>query len=148
MKRIIGLVFVIFYFCLSVAFAASPHEEYSAEEWFKQGNQHFALGEYTQAIENYQLFLKYADPDSQAKKIEWINKQLSFLQELEKFTKDIEKNPQDYSAYYNRGIVYERLFKGKLAIQDFTKVIEINPNYAEAYYNRGLAYWNINQFVS
>ena len=79
MKRIVGLVLVVFCLCFSIALAASPHEEYSAEEWFNQGDQHFALGEYTQAIENYQLFLKYADPNIQGNDIEAIKERVLVL---------------------------------------------------------------------
>jgi len=60
------------------------------------------------------------------------------------FTKAIELNHNDATAFYNRGTSYFNQNKYdddvNLAIADFTKAIEIDPKFADAFYNRGLAY--------
>ena len=52
MKRIVGVVLVVFCLCFSIALAA-PLGERSAEQWYDQGNQYFDSGEYTQAVDSY-----------------------------------------------------------------------------------------------
>ena len=66
--------------------------------------------------------------------------------EIEKFTKAIQLNPDDALAYYNRGVTYDELEQYDKAIDDYTKAIELNPDYAAAYFNRGLAYGKSEQY--
>ena len=56
------------------------------------------------------------------------------------YNKTIEINPDDYYAYYNRGIIYGKKGQCDEAIADYSKAIEINPNFSEAYCVRGIAY--------
>jgi tetratricopeptide (TPR) repeat protein len=58
----------------------------------------------------------------------------------------IEIDPEDASAYSNRGNAYSSLNQFQDAIKNYTKAIEIDPEYASAYSNRGLAYSDLNQF--
>ena len=70
--------------------------------------------------------------------------QTDYDQAIANFTKAIELNHNDATAFYNRGTSYFNQNKYdddvNLAIADFTKAIEINPKFADAFYNRGLAY--------
>ena len=59
---------------------------------------------------------------------------------LQDYTKVIQLNPDDASAYNNRGGAYYLKEEYKPAIVDFTKAIQLKPDYAEAYNNRGVAY--------
>ena len=59
---------------------------------------------------------------------------------LNAYNKAIDLNPNDASAYNNRGLAYDNLNKDDLAIADYNKAIELNPKDADAYYNRGNAY--------
>ena len=43
--------------------------------------------------------------------------------------------------YNKRGIVYDKLGKYQLAIEDYSEAIRLKPNYAEAYYNRAAVYF-------
>ena len=61
-------------------------------------------------------------------------------QAIADYNEDIEINPRDAVAYYNRGIAYGLHGQYDQAIADYTKAIEINPRDADAYYNRGNAY--------
>jgi len=59
---------------------------------------------------------------------------------LNAYDKVLELNPNDASAYYNRGLAYSNLGNYKLAILNYDRAIELNPKDADAYYNRGNAY--------
>ena len=56
------------------------------------------------------------------------------------YTRAIELNPDDTSAYNDRGIAYADSGDLYHAILDFSKVIELDPDYAMAYNNRGISY--------
>ncbi|XP_014599598.1 PREDICTED: dnaJ homolog subfamily C member 3 [Polistes canadensis] len=49
----------------------------------------------------------------------------------------IEGNPNNYLAYYNRGMVYLALGKAKFAILDLDKVLELKPDFTGAKMQRG-----------
>ena len=59
---------------------------------------------------------------------------------IEHYSHAIELDPNNASAYNNRGAAYEH--KGDIdhAIDDYTKAIQLNPNDAMVYSNRGGAY--------
>ena len=67
-------------------------------------------------------------------------------QDIAKYTRQIEENPNDAEAYNNRGIAYYCLEEYEPAIQDFAKAIELNPNNSESYFNRGLAYDDLEKY--
>ncbi len=52
----------------------------------------------------------------------------------------VQLNPEDATAYNNRGNVYADLKDYQKAISDYNEAIRLNPEYADAYYNRGVAY--------
>jgi len=52
----------------------------------------------------------------------------------------IERNPNEFIAYNNRGIIYAKKGDHARAYQDFDKAIEIHPRYDEAFNNRGNLY--------
>ena len=56
------------------------------------------------------------------------------------YDKALELNPNDASAFNNRGFAYSNLGKYRQAILDYDRAIELNPKDADAYYNRGNAY--------
>jgi tetratricopeptide (TPR) repeat protein len=58
---------------------------------------------------------------------------------IKEFSKLIELQPKNASAYNNRGMAKLDLEDYHGAIADFTKAIQINTKYAKAYCNRGSA---------
>ena len=54
------------------------------------------------------------------------------------YTKALEADPNNVTAYLGRGTAHLKAFAFDSAIADFTKAIEIEPNDASAYTNRGL----------
>ena len=64
-------------------------------------------------------------------------KKMEIYEGISKYTKAIEFNQNNRTAYYNRGILRRKLGDYYGAISDYTKAIEINPKYANALANRG-----------
>ncbi len=59
---------------------------------------------------------------------------------IEHFSKAIERNPQMFPAYVNRGIAYRFMGNYISAIRDHEKAIELNPNSPQAYNSKGVTY--------
>lgn len=57
------------------------------------------------------------------------------------YTKAIESNPNDVTAYLARGTAHLKAFAFDSAIADFTKAIELQPNNDSAYAKRGSAHY-------
>ncbi|MGM3306587.1 tetratricopeptide repeat protein [Anabaena sp. WFMT] len=68
------------------------------------------------------------------------------MKNIEDLNREIEKNPNNYNAYLQRGLIYiEDLDAGVVpntvfSFKDYSKAIEINPNCANAYVNRAEIY--------
>lgn len=56
------------------------------------------------------------------------------------YDKAIQLNPQDSTAYNNRGAVHEKMDNLEQAIRDYSTAITLDPLNATAYMNRGIAY--------
>ena len=59
--------------------------------------------------------------------------------ETDRFSKAIEENPNDHSAYYTRGMARMNQGRYSEALADFNKSIQLAPNFAPAYDGRGMA---------
>jgi tetratricopeptide (TPR) repeat protein len=46
---------------------------------------------------------------------------------LKDFEKALDKNPEYYHAYVNRGICYSEMRKTELAMKDFNVAIQLSP---------------------
>ena len=55
------------------------------------------------------------------------------------YDESIRLNPDNFSAYNNRGVAKAALGQHKAAINDYDKAILLKPDYANAYSNRGTA---------
>ena len=62
------------------------------------------------------------------------------------YTKAIESNPNNATAYLSRGTAHLRALNFDSAIADFTKAIELNTSDASAYTNRGAAHYEKAEF--
>jgi len=62
------------------------------------------------------------------------------------FNKAIELNPQNETAYANRGIIYGSMSQKDLAIADYNKAIELNPQNPANYIIRGITYESKHQY--
>ena len=59
---------------------------------------------------------------------------------IEKFNLVLNHNPDEFEAYYHRGIAYAEVGLYSNAIGDFNKTIALNKYNAEAYFQRGMTY--------
>ena len=62
------------------------------------------------------------------------------------YTKAINCNPSNITAYLARGTAHFKAFAFDSAIADFTKVIELKANHDSAYTNKGSAYYKKGEF--
>lgn len=63
-----------------------------------------------------------------------------FEESIDYFKRIIEIDPDNYRAYYNRGISYFSIDCLEEALKDYKAALEIKPDYAYCYYNIGLIY--------
>jgi tetratricopeptide (TPR) repeat protein len=61
----------------------------------------------------------------------------------EDYDKLIELNPNDYKAWYGRGVVLKNLGSYEEAIANLDKALEIKPDYYKAWYARGNALYGL-----
>jgi tetratricopeptide (TPR) repeat protein len=61
------------------------------------------------------------------------------------FNDAIRLDPNYATAFFNRGLSYERKEEHKLAIDDYTEAIRLDPGYARAFCNRGKVKLKINE---
>ncbi len=66
-----------------------------------------------------------------------------FDEAITAYTKAIEKNPNDFAFYNNRGVAFHAKGDYEQAIADYTKAVELNPYHFSSYNNRGAAYEDI-----
>ncbi len=52
---------------------------------------------------------------------------------IERLNKQIEKNPEDASLYFERGFIYDRLEKDSIALRDYKKAISLDSTKSEYY---------------
>ena len=51
----------------------------------------------------------------------------------------LQLNPDNYLAYYNRGVLNQDQGRLAEAIADYSLAVKLDPEYSEAYYNRGIS---------
>ena len=70
---------------------------------------------------------------------------------LDKAAADLSKaigiKPDDAEAYFDRGLVYNRIGSHSKAIADFSEAIRLNGDYKDAYIQRGTVYGHLGQYA-
>jgi lipoprotein NlpI len=118
-----------------------------------RGNGYAGLGNYRQAIEDYDKAIKIKPGFADA----YMNRGVAYAglnnyaQAIKDYDKALEIKPDSAEAYNNRGVAYNVLGNYRQAIDDFSRAMEIKPGHAGIYYlNRGIAYnglGNYNQAI-
>jgi tetratricopeptide (TPR) repeat protein len=54
------------------------------------------------------------------------------------YTKAIQADPKNASAYFNRGMIYQEIGNLEKAHDDYSSALEFDPDNIEAYFNRGM----------
>ncbi|MBC6455787.1 MAG: tetratricopeptide repeat protein, partial [Hormoscilla sp. SP5CHS1] len=62
------------------------------------------------------------------------------------YDKAVEIKPDDYEAWYNRGIALDELSRYDEALASFDKAIEIKPDYQSAWWRRGYALLQLSRY--
>ncbi len=113
-----------------------------------RGIAYYDLGEYAQAIENYDQSLRIDANDA-----DYYNNRGNAYAKLEEYARAIadydqalQLNPGNAITYNGRGAAYRQLGETARAIVDYGKALRIDPGYAKAYYNRGIAYDELGRY--
>jgi tetratricopeptide (TPR) repeat protein len=69
----------------------------------------------------------------------------NFEQAIAKYTLAIERKPDFWEAYYNRGLANQDSGDYNLAIADFGRALQLNSGFARGYFSRGLAYYALEE---
>jgi len=56
------------------------------------------------------------------------------------YTQVIQLQPDNAAAYYNRGMVYQKLDKDSLAVRDYSRALKLNPVYVKARARKSLSF--------
>jgi tetratricopeptide (TPR) repeat protein len=99
------------------------------------------IEEYKQQQERLKRNLKRNEPILKKAPIKDLPSEAEYATNIEKYTAEIERNPNDALAYTNRGDTYLASLRYDDAIADYNKAISIEPTkYCFIYYSRGRAY--------
>lgn len=70
----------------------------------------------------------------------------NYTEAIVNYTKSIEIDAEDRTAYNNRGRAFEQLNRLDDALADFTRVIEIDPTSRNGYHNRAVIYYKKGEY--
>lgn len=116
--------------------------------YLKKGFALDNLGQYKEAIDNYNIAIKLDNKYASA----YLNKGVSLLKQnknleaIENFDKVIELNPNSSNAYNNKGAALGNLNKYQEAINNYNKAIELDPKYFEPYKNKFCPLYNLKRY--
>jgi len=150
-KLIFALVFVGLFSTLPSAKMAiaqtTDDEPVTAEDYSNRGLTYFEIGEYEQAIADYDQAIAL-DPEFA---IAYLNRGLTYFeigeyeQALADYDQAIVLDPEFATAYLNRGVAYTDLGEYGQALIDLDQAIELDPTDALAYNNRGFLYYQLGE---
>lgn len=113
----------------------------------------FNVGRYPVAVERLEQILNaddlstYIDPETLYLYAGLLyNESGDFEKSIWSYDKALNLNPNEASAYNNRGMALYSLGRYEPAIQDYSKAIELKPDEASGYGNRGLAYFYLGNY--
>jgi tetratricopeptide (TPR) repeat protein len=122
--------------------------ENSESDLLLEGNDLFNAGDYTHAIEKYELAIQ-KNPDFAEAYYNWgqaLYNLNDFKGAIEKYELAIQKKPDYVLAYDYWGLALYSLNDFKGAIEKYDLAIQKDPDYAQAYNNWGLALSKQNDF--
>lgn len=65
---------------------------------------------------------------------------------IENFNKELEREPKNYFAWFNKALCESLLGEHEKSIKDFSQAIELKPDYYKAYLNRALVKRDITDY--
>lgn len=128
--------------------AWSVRAQYDIDQFFSRGQRALMEGEYTKAINSFNIIIRL-DPDLHEA---WFFRGIGkynlgdFSGAESDFNRALELNPVYTLAYHYRAITRSRLGHYDEAIEDLQKAVELRPNYYGLYFSRGVTYFLSQQF--
>ncbi|MDE0468148.1 MAG: tetratricopeptide repeat protein [Candidatus Poribacteria bacterium] len=120
-----------------------------ADVYFKWGEEKYKLGDYENAIADYDMAVQlnpdHADAYNNRGNVKYKLKQCNAA--IADYDLAIRLNPNHADAYNNRGKAKHKLGQYRAAITDYNAAIQLKPDHAEVYNNRGKAEHNLGQYV-
>jgi len=115
---------------------------------FYRGSAHDNLGQYEQAIADYDqaITLQPDLAEAYTNRGADYGEQNQYQRAITDFDRAIALKPDDALAYYNRGLAYAEQGQYEQAIADLDRAITLQPDLAMAYNNRGGAYDDLGQY--
>lgn len=113
----------------------------TVDTYIKQGNTHYALGHYQQAIAAYDLALQRHPQSALA----YCNRGAAYAASgdinlaMESYNQALQLEPNFAQAYAERGILRSAVADHTGAIADCDHALQLNPQYVRAYYGRSAA---------
>ncbi len=107
--------------------------------YYKEGEFDLARDALQKAIELNPLNANYHYVFGQLLE-DWTELEGAWEQAIREFTRTIELNPSYIEAWYNRGLLYEKLGSFEKACDDFRQVISREPTFYAARHNLGILY--------
>ena len=129
---------------------AEGNRSISAETYFTWGNTKYVLGDYKDAITDYDIAIRLKPDNANAYNNRGVAKYNlgQYFAAIADYDTVIRLNPDDDYAYNNRGLAKSDLGQYFAAIADYDTAIRLKPDYATAYYNRGVAKYNLGQHLA
>ncbi|MDD4756031.1 MAG: tetratricopeptide repeat protein [Prolixibacteraceae bacterium] len=135
MKKVLFILLFVF----SAYFSAEA--QLNINHYIRVGRTRISIGNYTGAIEYFNIVLKFRPHLPEAYFFRGVAKhQLEdFRGAINDYNKAIEIKPFYPQAYMNRGMAYHNLHMFEKAIEDYDRGLEFDPDDEAIYNNRGIA---------
>ncbi|MTF40327.1 protein kinase domain-containing protein [Cyanobacterium aponinum] len=93
--------------------------------------------------DNVNNIKKEKDINLLLKQADYLRESKQYREAIDLYNQVIELNPNNATAYNNRGLAYDELKQYQKAIDSYNRAIELDSNYTNAYNNLDLAYKNL-----
>ena len=121
-----------------------------AEVYFQMGKEKYELGNYENAVADYDMALRlnpdHADAYNNRGNVRY--KLGRYSAAITDYDMAIQLNPDHADAYNNRGNAKHNLGRYSAAITDYDMAIQLNPDHADAYNDRGNAKYKLGQHTA
>ncbi len=130
-----------------------------AKVYYNRARVHWKLGDLERALTDFNTCIKLEEEYDLGfyMKSRLLHELKRFQEEIQSLEKFIERNPEDYKAWYELGHAYRSLSDEKAALEDkkamwqkeseaYLKSLELNPLSLEVWLDLGIAYNNLGRY--